>query len=284
MGVCVLPFGSPEKTPFVPSVTALCFATLCWHEEIYTYSTIGDSLGKMLSQGNSISKNIVSILEALVGIFPSALGTGCILALIGVLIFLIIRRPKDSLSSICFIVSVCVVAILFPRVSTGRVTSVVMELCSGMIFFGAIFFISAPSVLPKRTISKAVWGFASGIICMVVRYVSPLEESACFGFVISCAIADYFDNLPLTPKEKKKIKELEPYIEIIEPAPSVVPDEILNEIPDMTIKEIMEQTDEPEIMEETISYESENLETIVSEENTVTETEAPFIMGGDGNE
>ncbi len=285
MGVCVLPFGSPEKSPFVPSVTALCFATLCWPEEIYNYSVIGDSLGKMLMQGNSVSKNIVAVIEALVGSHPSAIGTGCILALIGALIFLIIRRPNDSLASICFILSVCIMAIIFPRVSTGRFLSVIMELCSGMIFFGAIFFISSPSVLPKRTVSKAVWGIVSGIICMVIRYASPLEESACFGFVITCAIADYFDNLPLTHKEKQKIKELEPYIEIVEPAPSVVPEEILDEIPNMSVAEIIEQTDEPEIIEEEqFSYESESLDTIVSEENTVTDSDAPFIIGGDSNE
>lgn len=281
MGVCVLPFGSPEKTPFIPSATALCFATLCWPEEIYNFSAIGDSLGKMLLYGNSIDKNLVAVLEALVGNVPSAMGTGCVLALIGVLIFLIMRRSKDSLATICFILAVGIMATLFPRVSTGRIISVIMELCSGMILFGAIFFISSPIVAPKRTVSKAVWGFASGIICMLIRYAAPFEESACFGFIIVCAISDYFDNLPLTPKEKKQIKELEPYIET-ESVPSVVPEEILDEIPDMFVVEIKEQTENE--MEEQVSYENETLDTIISEENTVTDSKAPFIMGGDTNE
>ena len=284
MGVCVLPFGSPEKTPFIPSATALCFATLCWPEEIFNYSQIGDSLGQMLRYGNSINKNLVGILETLVGNVPSAMGTGCILALIGVLIFLILRRPKDSLATICFILAVGIMAALFPRISTGRTISVIMELCSGMILFGAIFFISSSIIAPKRTISKAVWGFASGVICMLIRYVAPFEEGACFGFVIACAISDYFDNLPLTRNEKKKIKELEPYTET-EIVSSVVPEEILQEIPDLfTVKipELIEETENNN--EEIISYESESLETVISEENTVTDSEAPFIMGGDGNE
>lgn len=284
MGVCVLPFGSPEKTPFVPSVTALCFATLCWPEEIFNYSTIGESLGEMLLYGNSINKNLVGILETLVGSVPSAMGTGCILALIGVLIFLVLRRPKDSIATICFIFAVGVMAMLFPRISTGRTISVIMELCSGMILFGAVFFISSPVIAPKRTISKAVWGFASGVICMLIRYVAPFEESACFGFVIACAVSDYFDNLPLTRKEKKQIKELEPYIET-ESTTSVVPEEILDEIPDLFTVEIPELVEESEITtEEQVSYESESLESVISEENTVTDSEAPFILGGDGNE
>jgi Na+-translocating ferredoxin:NAD+ oxidoreductase RnfD subunit len=284
MGVCVLPFGSPEKTPFIPSATALCFATLCWPEEIFSYSPIGDSLGQMLLYGNSINKNLVGILETLVGNVPSAMGTGCILALIGVFVFLVLRKPKDSLATTCFILAVGVMAALFPRISTGKTISVIMELCSGMILFGAIFFISSNIIAPKRTISKAVWGFASGIICMLIRYVAPFEESACFGFVIACAISDYFDNLPLTRKEKKHIKELEPYTEI-EIVPSVVPEEILQEIPDLFTVTIPELTEEIENnTEEKISYESESLETVISEENTVTDNDAPFIMGGDGNE
>ena len=284
MGVCVLPFGNPEKTPFIPSATALCFATLCWPEEIFNYSPIGDSLGQMLLYGNSINKNLVGIIETLVGSTPSAMGTGCILALIGVLIFLILRRPKDSLATICFILAVGVMAALFPRISTGRTLSVIMELCSGMILFGAIFFISSSVIAPKRTISKMVWGFASGIICMLIRYVAPFEESACFGFVIACAVSDYFDNLPLTRKEKKKIKELEPYTET-EKVPSVVPEEILDEIPDLFTVKIPELEEEIENNnEEKISYESESLKTVILEENALTDSEAPFIMGGDSNE
>ncbi len=278
MGVCVLPFGNPEKTPFIPSATALCFATLCWPEEIFKYSSTGDSLGQMLLYGNSINKNLVGVLETLVGNVPSAMGTGCILGLIGVLVFLVLRRPKDSIGTICFILAVGIMASLFPRISTGRVISVIMELCSGMILFGAIFFISSPITAPKRTISKAVWGFVSGIICMVIRYVAPFEESACFGFVIACGISDYFDNLPLTFREKKKIKEQEPYIEI-EKAPTVVPEEILDEIPDLFTVEIQDETEKTDNKEQN-TFESESLKAVIAEENAANISEAPFIMGG----
>ena len=273
MAVCVLPFGGPEKTPFIPSVTAICFATLCWPEEIYNYSEIGESLGKMLLYGNSVDDNVVAVLEALVGSVPSALGTGCILALSGSLIFLLIRRPKDSISSFSFILAVFLMSILFPRVATGRVISAVMELCSGMIFFGSVFFISSPVFAPKRTISKFFWGLTSGVICMLIRYVSPLEEGACFGFIIACSLSDLFDNLPLTHKEKKLKKDLEPYIEteII----TVVPGEILNEIPDMSAEEIVQQEKDSEETKDDV---------IVSEENTITEQAPPFIIGGDHDE
>jgi hypothetical protein len=60
------------------------------------------SLSKMLSQGNSIGSNAVAILEVFTGAFPSAMGAGCVLALLGALAFLTIRRPKDAISAYTF--------------------------------------------------------------------------------------------------------------------------------------------------------------------------------------
>ncbi len=285
MGVCVLPFGILENAPFVPSVAAICFSTLCWPQEIYSYSKIGTSLSEMLLYGNSIDDNVVAVLEALVGNVPSAMGTGCILALIGTLVFLVIRRPKDCIPVFSFLLTVALMALIFPRVATGRLISVVMELCSGMIFFGAVFFMSIPTFAPTRTLPKLVWGFAGGIICMLIRYVSPLEESACFGFLIICAISDLFDKLPLTHKEKRAIRESEPFTEIVPEAATVVPNEILDEIPDISDEDIINQEEKFEVtITDIIIPDSESLDTVISEENTVTEQASPFISGGEHNE
>ena len=281
MGICVLPFGNLENVPFVPAAAAICFVTLCWSDKIYNYSDSGDSIGQMLLYGNSIDRNLVAVSQVLVGSVPSAMGTGCILVLLGALIFIIIRRPKDSVASICFIVSAGIIATLFPRVSTGRIISVVMELSSGMLIFGAVYFLSAQAIAPKRTLSRAIWGIASGIICMVIKYVSPLEDSTCFSFLISCAISDYFDDLPFTFREKKKIRSQEPYIEIVS-VTTVVPGEVPEGISNMPVCEIDEQIDEPNTENEKVFVES--LEEVISEENTLTDSEASLVMGGGDNE
>lgn len=282
--VCVLPFGSPEKSPFVPASAAICFAILCWKEQVFDYAAADASITELLSQNISMGDNIASVLEVLVGNIPSAMGTGCAFVLFGALIFLIIRRPKDSVPVLAFLLAVMIMAILFPRVGTGRFISLIMELCGGMILFGAIFFISTPWVMPERMISRAVWGFTGGVICMIIRYIGAVEESACFGILITCAISDFFDKLPLTKKEKARIQ----VEEIVSELPiTVVPDEVLEEIPDVPEEE-SEQTEETEtteeITEETPVQESESLEDVISEENTVTETEAPFVMGGGSDE
>jgi Na+-translocating ferredoxin:NAD+ oxidoreductase RnfD subunit len=54
MSVCVLPFGTLDKAPFAPAVASICFATLCWPELLFNYSSHSYSLSKMLSLGISI--------------------------------------------------------------------------------------------------------------------------------------------------------------------------------------------------------------------------------------
>ena len=282
MGVCVLPFGTLDKAPFPPAVAAFCFTSLCWQDLMFDYSSHNYSLSKMLSLGTSVDDNIISVFAVLIGNVPSALGTGCILALLGTLLLVVIRRPKDSIPVFTFILAVCLMSVLFPRVSTGRFISLVMELCSGMLLFCAVFFMSAPSNMPEKLLGRLIWGFTSGIICMVIRYVSPLEESVGFGILISYSISDFFDKLPYTRGEKKKIKEDEPYIEI-EPV-TVVPDEILVAIPDISEDEIIGQDVAENTNNESVVAESESFDEILSKENTVIGSESPFVAGGDDNE
>lgn len=280
--VCVLPFGKTINSPFVPAAAAVSFVTLCWPDRMFAYSdTAGMSLSKMLSQGNSIGSNAVAILEVLTGALPSAMGAGCVLALIGALIFMTIRRPKDTVSAYTFMFAVIIMAILFPRVSTGRFLSVIMEFCGGEVLFGAIFFMTYPSALPKRTFARALWGFGGGIVCMLMRYYGSFEEPMCFGILIACAMTELADKIPLAKWEKSKEEKEE--IVVIEPVPAVVPEEVLNEIPDIEEIEIEEEFVE-EVVEETPVGESESLHDVIEEENTVTDAQAPFMTGGDSDE
>lgn len=283
--VCVLPFGSPEKSPFVPASVAICFAILCWKEEVFNYADADISIAELLSQNISMGDNVASVFEVLIGNVPSAMGTGCALILLGALVFIAIRRPKDSIPVFTFLLAVIIMSVLFPRVGTGRFISLIMELCGGMLLFGAVFFISMPSVMPQRPLARAVWGFTGGIICMVIRYIGTVEESACFGILITCAISDFFDKLPLTKKEKSQIVVEE--IVVPDLPVTVVPDEVLEEIPDIpeeTTKEITESEIVTEIEEETPVQEAESLEEVISEENTVTDQQAPFVIGGGEDE
>lgn len=282
--VCVLPFGKTQNSPFVPAAAAASFVTLCWPDRIFAYSdTAGMSLSKMLSQGNSIGSNAVSLLEVFTGVLPSAMGVGCIIVLLGALVFITIRRPKDAIPAYTFMFAVVVLAIVFPRVSTGRVLSVIMEVCGGEVLFGAIFFMTYPSILPKRMLSRALWGFGSGIVCMLMRYFGAFEEPMCFAILIACATTELADKIPLAKWEK--VNEEKEEISVAEPVETVVPEEVLNEIPDIEETELYEDEETvEEIVEETPVQESESLHDVIEKENTIVDNEVPFMTGGDSDE
>lgn len=287
--VCMLPFGSAKNSPFVPAAASFCFAALCFGDKVFSYPLIsvgvletekaGTSLTSLLFSGTSIKLNSAVVLEILTGQMPSAIGTGFVVMLLGALIFILIRHPKNALPSITFLLSSALFAVIFPRIRAGALTSLTMEMCGGMLLFAAVFFMSYPSVIPSRLLPSVIWGAVSGIVCMAFRHFGNTEESLAFGILIMNATASLFDELPLTKPEKKKIDEGTPY-ENTQEISGVVPEEILNEIPDISEEEIIAQQENES--EEPVS--NEDLHTAFIPENEITETDSPFASGGDGNE
>lgn len=287
--VCMLPFGTAKNSPFVPVAASFCFSALCFGEKVFAHPYLSDgvfqaektgaSLTSLLLSGTSIKLNSAVVLKIITGQMPSGLGTGFVIMLFGALVYLLIRHPKNALPPIAFLLTSALVSLIFPRIRAGALTSLTMEMCGGMLLFSAVFFMSYPSVIPSRLLPSIVWGAVSGIVCMAFRHFGKTEDSIVFGILIMNATASLFDELPLTKLEKKKIDDNTPYEETAE-AVGVVPEEILNEIPDISDEEIIAQ-DEPS-SEETAP--AEDLHTAFNAENEIDETESPFASGGDGNE
>lgn len=293
--VCMLPFGTAKNSPFVPAAAAFCFAALCFGDKVFAYSqptggffkgdTPSLSLTSLLQSGTSVKLNSAVFLEILTGQMPSAIGTGFVIMLLGALLYILIRYPKNAVPAVAFLVSASLFSVVFPRVKTGALTSLTMEMCGGAVLFSAVFFMTYPSVIPSRLFSSAVWGLVSGAVCMSFRYFGKTEDSLIFGILIMNAVAGLFEELPLTKYEKKKIDDSTPYEETEKPS-GVVPEEVLSEIPDISDEEIIAQSEasaeNTEDMEQADA--AENLHTAFSAENELTQGTAPFDLGGDGVE
>lgn len=288
--VCMLPFGTAKNSPFVPAAAAFCFAVLCFGDKVFAYMGNANgasslSLTYLLQSGTTVKLNSAVLLEILTGQMPSAIGTGFVIMLLGALLYTLIRYPKNAVPAVAFLVSASLFSIIFPRVKTGALTSLTMEMCGGAVLFSAVFFMTYPSVIPSRLFSSAIWGFVSGIVCMAFRYFGKTEDSLIFGILIMNAVAGLFEELPLTKLEKKKIDDTTPYEETEKPS-GVVPEEILSEIPDISDEEIIAQSETAP--EETENQEqadaAESLHTAFTAENEITQDAAPFDLGGDGVE
>lgn len=241
IAVAKIPFGDTTTAPFVPAAVGLGFITLSYPDYVFTYPNLaigkltaatgtenfveGTSLAQMLTQSKSIGSNILNVLDVFVGRIPGPMGASCLILMIGTLFYLVIRRRSESVTTISFLLTCMVIAFFFPRVLSGRLYSVLMELSAGLLFYSAVFFLSDPLTGPKTKLGRILYGVCAGILTMVIRHIGAYEESVIFVILIMNAISDIFDGLgetiaslvssigvfdklPKLPKRQKKQKIL----------------------------------------------------------------------------
>lgn len=219
------PFGNARTLVFLPAAAGLAFLTVCSSETMFSYPTVpttvekfallssenatqGNSIAYMLSQGNSIGINIVSYIDIAVGNVAGPMGATCAVAIMGGLCYLLVRRPKTALMSFVYLGTCAVYAFLFPRITTGRFISVIMELCSGLIGMAALVFIANEVLAPKRTVSRVCYAVSMGLITMLLRTFGSFEDSTVFAVLAVNAFAPAFDKkLPYTKKEKLQMEK-----------------------------------------------------------------------------
>ncbi len=224
--VAKVPFGGTKHAPFVPAAAGFAFLCVCFPTEVFTYPSVetaynsvlsstegfvqGTSFGEMLSYGKSIDLNPLEIIPILGGKTVGPLGTTSMLAFAGIAVYLMAKRRKKFYVSISFILTCAVMALLFPRVNSGALSSVIMELSAGTLLFAGLVLIHDPATAPNRTPYSVLYGIGAGIICMLLRYFAKYPEGACFSILIMNAITpvikDYAGMIKKELRKKKKAR------------------------------------------------------------------------------
>lgn len=215
-----LPFGSAQKTPFVPAAAGIAFLCVCWPELVFSYPVIdntaptaltgsadfvqGSSFASMLTVHNSIDGNILSYFNAVIGKVPGPMGATCMLVMFGTAIAFFIFHSSLWLSSAGFVAVCSVCAVLFPRILTGRKLSLTMEISAGMLVFTALFLLPNPVTLPKSHLQRLLYGMSAGAFCMLLRYFGAYEEGACFAVLLMNAAWPMADGLMQARREQKR--------------------------------------------------------------------------------
>jgi electron transport complex protein RnfD len=220
IAVVKLPFGNIRTSPFVPAAAGFAFLTLCYPNLVFTYPSTtmettlvtgdiefvsGTSIAHMLTNKMSIGTSILDIMNLFVGKAAGPMGTSSLLVMTGLFFYMIVRRRSDFITTASFLAVCSAMAVIFPRVLSGRSYSLIMELCAGMLFFSAVFFFADPVTSPKDQTGKVLYGFAGGILTMIFRYYGAFEEGVCFVVLIMNAVSSYFDVL--AKKINKAIEE-----------------------------------------------------------------------------
>ena len=213
--VIKIPFGGGMRAPFVPAAAGFASAAVCFKDLVFTYSGGRDymntaSIASTLLSNGSMKLTTSTVLDILTGNFYGPMGTGCVIIFLGCIIFMLIRRKDSLLSTAGFLAVVIMTALVFPRTSGTRISSLVLELSSGSLLFASVFLLTDYSTLPKHNINRVVYGAFTGILCMVMRHLGAYEEPVCFAILLGNAfspvldtLTDYILNL-ISSKSKKK--------------------------------------------------------------------------------
>ncbi len=212
-----MPFGGTDFSPFTPVAAGYSFMCLCWPDKIFSYPVLdtgtgyvkGSSLANMLSVNTSIRPNTINVFDILTGSVPGAAGVTCIIVLLGSAVCLAFVRRRALINSAGFVAACAVMALLFPRVysENARLVSLLMELCSGLLMFSAVFIVTDPATSPERPLHRFIYGAFAGAVCMLLRYFGKFEEGVFFAVLMANAAWPPLQERLLRREKKRALRK-----------------------------------------------------------------------------
>ena len=202
--VAKMPFGGFEKNIFNPAAFAAAFMVICWPQFMVQYPAVFADIGLesttdvltttsadyILQMGGAPK---ITFTDALLGNFPGPMGTTCIMVMSACALYLLVRGTMSWQLPLGAFSVVLLFSLVFPRVTTGWLASIVYELVSGVLFFGIIFMASDPTTTPKTGAGKLLFGMLLGFITMLFRHFGKAECSFVFALLLMNALSEFCD-------------------------------------------------------------------------------------------
>ncbi len=226
--VCIvkLPFGGSGHNLFNPAAAGLAFVTECFSKHVFSYPAreavipftvwnpnvnVAASPAGLLKTGGSTS---FSWVDLLIGQVTGPIGAVAILIICAGAVYLFIRRSAAPLLTLSCLATCAVAAALFPRATDITwYQSVLVELCSGYLVFGAVFMLNDPVTSPRHPLAHVIFGVMVGALTMIMRHIGQFEEGFCFALLLCNACSGAVDRFAwhlLRPRrQRRKEREAE---------------------------------------------------------------------------
>lgn len=300
------PFGGTGFNIFNPAAVGLAFIAICWPEYALRYPVpqaiklvTDDSMIQYTDSFSSILKGggtpKIHYFTVLLGDFAGPMGATCILVLLACLVYLFVRKSIHSRVFTSTFLVVAITALLFPRVQTNLLSSLIFEFTSGALLFGTIFMANDPATMPKTKSGQILYGLILGAFVMIFRHFGAMELEFVFAllianiFAIPCdryahAMQNKFNLFIENPKKQRKSKPQtqeplkEQVVENIQPDISKARIVVIGEVkPDDKVKEVIQVT-EPKIEEALKSTNSKSAPRTEKQGNLNKEKQSSNVM------
>ncbi len=136
----------------------------------------------------------VGLWDLCIGNVGGSLGeTSVILLLVGAA-YLLIRRVISLRIPASYLLTVAVIAFLFPQ-GSDRLLWTAYQLCAGGLVLGAFFMATDYVTTPVTKWGQVLFGIGCGIITMVIRYFGGYNEGVSFAILVMNACVVLLDKV-----------------------------------------------------------------------------------------
>lgn len=200
------PFGGVGGNLFNPAAGGFAFAVICFPRDVFAYPTplerldiFGPYTGRSVASAAYTLKaggipSVGDFVEMLLGNVPGPMGAANILVVCACLLYLVIRGTARWQGPVFFLATCAGLAWLFPRASMPGNESVMYELFSGILIFGAVFMLTEPVTSPKRSTGTVLYAVLTGVMTMLFRRFGGFEEGFPFALLLCNAFVPLFDH------------------------------------------------------------------------------------------
>ena len=146
------------------------------------------------------------LLNAFLGNIGGCIGEASALLLLLGGVYLVARKVISARIPLCFIGTVAVLSLLFPR-GNDRLAWTAWQLCSGGLMLGAIFMATDYVTSPVTAWGQIVFGVGCGALTVLIRYFGGFPEGVSYAILIMNVTVGLLDKVGLprrfgAPKEK----------------------------------------------------------------------------------
>lgn len=210
-------FGGYAGCVFQPSAFGFAVSAICWPEEIFKYPgsfhniPVGLVPDTVLYDAPSYTiKNgaipVIDRMDLVLGDYPGPMGATFCIVLIAILILMIASKVTTWHIPTVFLLTVAAYAFAFPRIAVPRIESVVYEILSGVIVFGAVYIAADPVTSPVNAKAKLLYGFLLGVATMLFSHYGVFQMGLCFAVLLVNPLSPLLDR-KLTPKQPQPAVE-----------------------------------------------------------------------------
>lgn len=217
-------YGGIGKNFMNPALAGRAFVFFCFTRamatfpEVFEYAPVVGSTADVVTAATPLAalKNGLlpdfSPVELLLGQNGGTLGETSVVLLLAGGLYLMLRRVISPRIPLCYIGTVAVLCLIFPRGGIAPVDWMLYNLLSGGLVLGALFMATDYTTSPVTTTGRTLFGIGCGALTVFFRYFGSYAEGVSFAILLMNVCVWLFDKAGMprrygvTPKMAKEAK------------------------------------------------------------------------------